>query len=408
VRVLLSDGSGLTARQCATRLAAAGHTVEVLSSDPFALCRFTRHVRPVHKVPPYGVDPFEWLDSALKVAASGKFTILFPTQEQVAILARSIPKLRAAGVSTAVPSMDALARVQDKLAARETLMELGLPQPDSTIARSHRELTACDRLPAFVKRPIGTASTGVRHVTTGTELASLAAELDAEGAFLEGGVLVQSPAVGPMVMAQAVFDHGQLVAAHTCLRIREGVGGGASQKRSVDLSQVREHLSTLGTSLAWQGALSADLILTERGPTYIDINPRLVEPGNAWRAGVDLVGALIDVATGSPPTIQGPGVPDVATHQLLLAILGAAQHRGTRRAVFDELSSALGHRGDYQASAEELTPLRHDWRAAAPVAIAAAGTLAWPPAWRWFSSGAVANYSLTPGAWRQILASTAT
>jgi hypothetical protein len=405
VRVLLSDGSGLTARQCATRLASAGHTVEVLSSDPFALCRFTRHVRGIHKVPPYGADPFEWLESALKVARSGNFDILLPTQEQVAVLARSVPKLRAAGVSTAVPSLEALAHVQDKLAARETLTELGLPQPDSTIARNRRELAHCDLLPAFVKRPIGTASTGVRHVTTAAGLASLAAEWDATGAFLEGGVLVQSPAVGPLVMAQAVFDHGQLVAAHTCLRIREGAGGGASHKRSIDLPQVRDHLSTLGASLAWRGALSADLIVTETGPVYIDVNPRLVEPGNAWRAGVDLVGALIDVATGSPPQIQGPGGPDIATHQLLLAILGAAQHRCSRRAVLDELTSALRRRGDYQASTEELTPLRHDWRAAVPVAMAAAGTLARPAAWRWFSSGAVANYALTPGAWQRILAS---
>ena len=35
--VLLSDGAGLTARQCATLLAAAGHRVEALSPDPLCL-----------------------------------------------------------------------------------------------------------------------------------------------------------------------------------------------------------------------------------------------------------------------------------------------------------------------------------------------------------------------------------
>lgn len=51
VKVLLSDGSGLTARQVAGRLAAMGHVVEVLSPDPLCLCRFTGHVRRVHRVP---------------------------------------------------------------------------------------------------------------------------------------------------------------------------------------------------------------------------------------------------------------------------------------------------------------------------------------------------------------------
>ncbi|MGO9077416.1 MAG: hypothetical protein ACLQDY_00005 [Streptosporangiaceae bacterium] len=45
MRVLLSDGSGLTARQAAGLLANAGHHVEVLSPDPFCLARFTRRVR---------------------------------------------------------------------------------------------------------------------------------------------------------------------------------------------------------------------------------------------------------------------------------------------------------------------------------------------------------------------------
>jgi len=47
VRVLLSDGSGLTAGQTAAQLADAGHTVGVLSPDPVCLARFTRRVRHV-------------------------------------------------------------------------------------------------------------------------------------------------------------------------------------------------------------------------------------------------------------------------------------------------------------------------------------------------------------------------
>lgn len=403
MRVLLSDGSGLTARQVATQLAAGGHTVEALTPDPLALTRFTRRVRRVHRVPPYGADPFAWLDIALDVFATGRFDVLVPTQEQVAVLARCAHRLDRAGVVTAVPPFDALARVQDKLAAHATLAEIGLPQPEAAVVPTSAQLAAWQRLPVFVKTPIGTATRGVRWVDDRASLAALAREWNGEGAFAHGGVLVQSPAAGPLVMVQSVFARGRMIASHANLRVREGASGGASHKRSIDLPDVRDQLATLGARLAWHGALSADVILTDAGPVHIDINPRLVEPGNAWRAGVDLVGALLDVAQGSTPRVQRPGRPDVATHQLLLAVLGAAQHQGSRRAVLGELAAAARRRGSYEGSTEELTPVRHDPRSAIPVTAATAATLARPSLWQRFSSGAVVNYALTPAAWRQIL-----
>jgi hypothetical protein len=44
MRVLLSEGSGLTSRQVAGRLGALGHEVEILSSSKICLTRFTRYV----------------------------------------------------------------------------------------------------------------------------------------------------------------------------------------------------------------------------------------------------------------------------------------------------------------------------------------------------------------------------
>jgi hypothetical protein len=321
----------------------------------------------------------------------------------VAVLAASVERLRAEGVATAVPSFESLRRVQDKLAAQATLAELGLPQPDAAICDA-AGLAGWQRLPVFVKVPIGTATAGVRYLSTRAELVSLAAEWQAEDLFLDGGVLIQAPVAGPLVMVQTVFCHGRLVAGHANLRIREGARGGASHKRSVDLPEAHEHLQVLGGSLDWHGALAVDAIMTDQGPSYIDINPRLVEPGNAWRSGVDLVHPMLDIAREAEPGCQPPGRPGVSTHQLLLAVLGAAQHQGTRRAVLAELAASLAHCGLYQHSREELTPLTHDLRAAVPVVIAACGTLARPAAYRWFSSTAVTNYALSNTAWRKLLA----
>jgi len=403
MRVLLSDGSGLTARQAAAQLAAAGHTVEVLSPDPFCLARFTRRVRRVWRVPSYGADPLRWLAAALEAYRAAAMDVLLPTQEQVAALSACEDLVRGAGVRAAVPPFAALSQVQDKLSAFATLAAAGLPQPEGAILATPEAAAAWDRFPVFLKLPIGTASTGVRKVGDRRQLAGMVADAGAAGAFADGGLLAQLPATGPLVMTQAVFASGELVACHACLRVREGAGGGASHKRSVELPDVREDLQALGRYLGWHGALSADAILTGDGPRYIDINPRLVEPANALRAGVDLVTPLLQLASGATPPGQRPGRPGVRTHQLLLAVLGTAQRSGHRWPVIAELLAAARHAGDYHGSTEELTPVSGDPLAAVPVAIAAAATVIRPWAWRWFATGSVRNYSLSPAGWRQLL-----
>lgn len=401
--VLLSDGAGLTSRQCATLLSQAGHRVSALAPDPLCLCLLTRHVRKVHRVPGLGSDPLGWLDAALDVASRRHADILLPVQEQVAVMSLARDRIAGAGLLTAVPDFAALAQVQDKVAAFRTLTRLGLPQPQAVVVTSGEALDGIDALPAFVKTPVGTASAGVRRVTTRAELRQHAARLDCSA-----GVLVQQPASGPLVMVQSVFASGELVAFHACERVREGASGGASHKRGISLPAARAQLDVLGKALNWHGALSADVIVTAEGPQFIDINPRLVEPVNAALSGVDLVGTLVEVAKSGTGARQPAGTPGVQTHQALLALLGVAAQTGRRRDILRDLLCAVTRSGDYRHSAEELTPVRWagagaDPVTAIPVIAAALATLVRPAAWRHFAAGATSAYSLTPAAWRTLL-----
>jgi hypothetical protein len=369
--------------------------VEALSPDPLCICAFTRHVRRVHRVPAFGDDPFGWLEAAVAVYTDGAFDVLLPTQEQVAVLSRATDRLREQAVATVVPPFAALAMVQDKVSAFATLARLGLPQPPSAVITSAREWAAWDAFPAYLKKPIGTATSGVRRLAGSADLSDPAWQA-------EDGLLVQREVPGPLVMIQSVFAAGELVAFHACTRTGEGARGGASNKRGIELPAVREHIRELGDALRWHGALSADVILGEQGPVFIDINPRLVEPMNALRSGVDLLTPLLQLARGRTPAPQTPGSPGVATHQLLLAVLGAAQRSGRRRVVLGELAAAALNRRGYTGSSEELTP-GFDPRSALLLALAAGATLARPAAWRWFASGSVAAYALSPAGWRHIL-----
>jgi glutathione synthase/RimK-type ligase-like ATP-grasp enzyme len=404
VRVLLTDGSGLTSRQVATRLAADGHEVRALAPSWLALTRFTHTVRTVHRVPPYGADPWGWLQAALRIARRERIDVLFPTQEQVAILARAADRLTAAGITTAVPAFEALRRVQDKVSATRTLAQVDLPTPQTTIAKDPDKLDRIGTFPVYLKAPIGTASTSVARVEDAARLPAAVRRVASTEAFADGGVVVQQALRGPLVMVQSVFDHGGLVAWHANLRVREGAGGGAASKQSVELPEVREHLARLGAVLGWHGALSLDAILASDGVRYVDVNPRLVEPANALRAGTDLVGAMLALCRGAHPSAQPLGQPGVRTHQLLLAVLGAAERSAGRRGVANELLQAARHTGPYAQSAEELTPVRGDLLSSLPVAAACIATLIRPASYRVFSGGAVGAYALTPLAWRRIVA----
>jgi biotin carboxylase len=411
--ILLSDGAGLTARQTATVLARAGHRVEALSPAGLCLCRMTRHVRKVHDVPPLGRDPFGWLEAALDIATRRDADVLLPVQEQVTVMALAQDRIADAGLATAVPDFAALARVQDKVSAFRTLARTGVPQPAGVVAASVAEIEAAGAelagagragWPLFVKMPIGTASAGVRRAGSPDELRQVAEDYERLGALGPDGVLVQAPVAGPLAMVQAVFARGELVAFHACERVREGAAGGSSHKLGLDLPEARTHMAALGAFLGWHGALSADVILGPDGPRFIDINPRLVEPLNALACGVDLAGALVEVtAHGSarPVEPQPAGVPGARTHQLLLAVLGAAQ-QGGRRDVARELAHAVSHRGEYQDSREELTPGRGDLLAPVPVTVIALATLIRPDTWRHFVGGSAGAYSLTPAAWSEL------
>jgi biotin carboxylase len=292
----------------------------------------------------------------------------------------------------------ALARVQDKVTARATLEAAGVAQPRSVVVRDRSDLDAWSAYPAFVKAPIGTASSAVRRVEDRSELA--AAVLSLLGS--EAAVLVQEGAEGTLVMAQSVFDGGTMIAFHANERVREGVNGSASVKRSMDLPELRAAMDRLGSRLSWHGALSLDAIVTADGPVVIDVNPRLVEPANAIAAGSDLVALLLGVATGTTPTQRGESRPGVTTHQLLMAVLGAAQHTGRRRAVVGEIAAALTHRAAYAGSHEELLPLRGDWRTLSLPVLATMATLVHPASYRWFAQGAVAGYALSAQGWRAL------
>jgi predicted ATP-grasp superfamily ATP-dependent carboligase len=403
-KILLSEGSSLSSREAITALGLAGHRVELVSSNPLCLGRFSRFVSRVHPAPASGADPDGYLAVVIDIAGARRIDALIPVHEQAYLFAAARQKLPA-GLGIALADFAAFEQVQSKASFATLLTRLGVPQPKTEIVRSADEFTAARPYPFFVKAAFGTASAGVWRVGDAHARDALLLQLEQQNAFAEG-LLVQAAVAGSLERTQAVFDHGRLVASHIYRQVVEGPGGGDVLKISVVDARVRNTVAQIGEALAWHGALSFDYLREDATgtPHFIDANPRMVEPMNAWLSGVDLPGALLQISLGDKPPTQAQGREGVLTRLGLMGLLDAARQRSRRRDVLREIGLLAFGSGRYRGAREELVPLKTDPWCAVPLGMVAARLLRDPAAAARFSDTTLAAYSLTPEAIRRLRA----
>jgi hypothetical protein len=403
-RVLISEGSSLSARETITALGMAGHRVGVCDSNSFCLGRFSRFVTHFYRCPALGDNPWEYLDCVVGIAGEGRWDVLFPTHEQAFLFARERARFPPT-IALAVADFQSFLQIQGKAALVDTLSRLSIPQPPSRVIRTREELESEIHFPFYLKGNYGTASTAVWRIQTVEELRSRSSELVSRH-LLNGReeFVVQQAVQGALERIQAVFDHGKLAAIHGYRQVLGGLGGGDVVRLSISRPPVRRYVELLGEQLRWHGALSLDYILSEDGrtPLFIDANPRLVEPMNAAFSGVNLADTLVRVSTGEQIATAEATANNVRTHMLLLALLSAAARRRKRLDVFLEVLRAVAGRGLYTTSREELLPVQGDFMCLIPLVYALIRLLVAPGSAAALSNGAIASYSFSPTAARQI------
>jgi hypothetical protein len=267
-RILISEGSSLSAREAVTALGIAGHQIGVCDPDPLCLGRFSRFVTHYYRCPAVGKDPWAYLDFVLGLLSHGRWDVLFPTHEQAFLFARERARLPS-GIGLAIADFQSFLQVQGKVALVRTLDRLSIPQPASRVVRTQQELLSQRVFPVYLKADYATASTAVWRIPGTEELRAKSMELmsrdemDGKQEFV-----VQEAAEGIVERVQAIFDHGRLVAVHGYQQMAEGLGGGDIAKLSVNRPNVRAYVERLGAELQWHGALSLDYILQqESGPS---------------------------------------------------------------------------------------------------------------------------------------------
>ncbi|HVX33940.1 MAG TPA: hypothetical protein VHA80_12435 [Solirubrobacterales bacterium] len=388
LRVLLSEGSSLTARETLTCLGSLGHRIEVVDPDPLCVARFSRWTRRVHRGPCAAEDPRGYLETVGTLVEERAIDVVLPTHEQAWLFA--VGAELGFEIPVAVAPAAAFDRVQGKVAFAELLEVLALPQPLWRPVRSEEDLSGFP-LPYWLKADFGTAGRTVRAVR---DEPSRAAAIEALLAGDQGPAMAQRPAEGQYGQAQALFAHGRLLAVHTSVRRGVGMGGSAAARVGVDHPVVRGHVAALGEALDWHGGITLDYFHVDGAPSYIECNPRTVEPGNAAASGVNLPELQIALTRGEdrPPTVRA-GRAGVRTHGLLALLLGAADRGASRRDLLGEVGAAIRGTGIYADSAEQLTPWR-DPPSLAALAAVLAQLLVSPRRAGDITAGAVRRYSV--------------
>lgn len=326
VRVLLSEGSSLTAREFISVLGPMGYRIEVMDPNRACQARWSRWVRHVHPCPPAGIDPLGYLHAVREVLLRGRFHVLLPTHEQAWLFAIARNRLPTA-IGLAVAAPHAFAAVQSKIDFARLLDEMALPQPSWTLVASAADLPDWPA-PYYLKTAYSTAGQGVRRVPTSGEAASALRDL----LTMSQGhpVMAQRAAPGRYGQVQGLFRHGQMIAVHTSTQTAIGIGPSAAGRESTDHPLARDHAAVIGHRLGWHGGLTLDYFFDGPQLRFIECNPRTVEPANAARSGINLPAAQIALSLDEPIEVLPPGRAGVRTHSALAVLLGTADRVGTR------------------------------------------------------------------------------
>src|SRR3954454_7835938 len=181
-KILLSEGSSLSAGETITVLGLAGHRVELVSAQSLCLGRFSRFVSCVHPAPASGADPDGYLATVLETVKDRSIDALLPVQEQAYLFAAARHKLPT-DLGIALSDFTSFEQVQSKAGLAELLTRLEVPQPVTSLVRSAEEFARARPYPYFVKAAFGTASAGVWRIDDEAARDALLTRLAAPNAF---------------------------------------------------------------------------------------------------------------------------------------------------------------------------------------------------------------------------------
>lgn len=386
-KILMTEGSSLTSRETLTVLHKCGYQIDFLSSTRLPMSAFSWWRHKVIRTFDANKSPRAYLKHIAGLLENGEYDAILPTHEEASLLAEGqlfLPE----NPPITIASPAAFAQTQSKIAFAQLLDKLGLPQPKWEELR--QDVPPDLAYPVWLKYEYGTAGKGVRKVLDSAQLKQAARTLHRQEL---NRLMLQADVQGRYGQVGAVFKHGKLLAVHASVQTGVGIGGSAAARKSILLPAAYAHIEKIGRHLRWHGPLTLDFILKDGKPYYIECNPRMVEPANAYMAGLNFPDLLIRLS--AERRVGGEikiGASGVKTHSMEALILGAAEKTGKRMSV---LRVACAHLRN-KASTEVLTPVIKDPPSLIPLLAVFSCLMLRPKSASWIASRAVQAYSISP------------
>lgn len=397
IKTLFPEGSSLSARQALTALGQKGYLIDICDPDPFCICRFSKYVNHYFKCPKIGPDPAGYYHFILQLIQKNKYDILLPVHEQAYLFSKNYEAL-SEFVNLAISDFESFNVLQSKAEFIKFLQKLNIPHPHSQFIKTKAALENLTQYPFYVKLAFGTAGHGTWKVESKNALNHVVRELETAG-YWHGDteILVQEAVSGTLSVVQALFDNGELIAAHCYQLCSEGVGGSASARIGVYHPNVIGHITEIGKRLKWHGSLMLDYIYDEdtATPYYIEANPRPGETMNATLSGFNIAEKLAELSLNRSSKDSVVLKYGVKTHSLAASLLGIASRGGSRKSLLAEIAKAAFKKDTYRKSYEELTRLKDDAYSIVPLVVIIFRLLVHPGSANRISTKAIDNYSVS-------------
>ncbi len=277
--VLMIDGESKLSLFVARCLAQVPHLrLHVLSEDPWAPLRFSRHKSSCRRIPPAETDA-QWLDAIVQTVEQTSGDIILPvgkTATRFVSLHRQ--QLATLGALVPTPDCDTFDTVIDKWSFAQFSARHGLPSPDTILFTDDANFRhKLDELafPVLLK-PTGDkgGGQGIRYFDT---LPLLLEFLDANPQ-LAGQHIVQTFIYGYDIDCSFLAQDGNIL-AHTiqkCFIPRPKRFAPPAGIRFIKHAQTLSIITQLAAALRWTGVAHVDMLYDEQDSQVklIEFNPR--------------------------------------------------------------------------------------------------------------------------------------
>lgn len=275
MRLLLTSSRLPFALSLIRNLAQAGH--EVYASDAYEVASgsHSRYLSGSLVTAPPATETEQFVTDVEEFVQANSIERVVPCFEEAFYLATRYERLQAVTDLYTAP-FATLARLHDKATFTDLAVELDLPLPATTVARSRDELREqTEALPHWFARAC--FSRGGVALATNTGPLAEQTKIDDITPTPEQPWLVQPFVDGPMLCTYATLRDGQVL-SHLCYRApRQWQHSTGISFETIDPSPTLPFVRALGAKLGYTGQMSLDFVDSEDGLYLIECNPRATD-----------------------------------------------------------------------------------------------------------------------------------